>query len=266
MLKAAFEYILSQYRLFFSDSGFGLLYFICLFYILVRNLNKKIKWGILLPSVLLAGAIFFPITAKIMMKLVGQEVYWRCFWALPTVAVAAFAGTELISSLKGKGKKLLLLLTCVCLLVVNGTFIFSNQYFTEKENSYKLPQEVLDVIDIVSEHAQENNVKAKRIVSPAWLATYARIYDASTYQSYGRNMIRRMTFLPPEEQNDLYREINSDTPDFDILTKMVKKLKYNYVVMMKEAAKQQEMEKRGYEWISETENHVIFFDHDIIIN
>ena len=39
------------------------------------------------------------------MKLVGTDVYWRMYWLLPVVPLAAYAGTTLVFGLKGERKE-----------------------------------------------------------------------------------------------------------------------------------------------------------------
>ena len=67
----------------------------------------------------------------------------ECTGLLPVVPLAAYAGTTLVFGLKGKGKKILLTAVCLALIAVNGTFVFSDTYFEDRENNFKLPTQVI---------------------------------------------------------------------------------------------------------------------------
>ena len=71
-------------------------------YLLIFREKIKKPDTILLVYLVISLAVFFcPITAKIIQKCIGELVYWRVLWIVPSVPVIAFAMTEFLKERKG---------------------------------------------------------------------------------------------------------------------------------------------------------------------
>lgn len=256
-MREALSVIITRFQDYFAGSGFGLLFFACLLFLLFWKRDRKIRDSLFWPVLIIVLAVFCPATGWLLMKLVGTDVYWRMYWLLPVVPLAAYAGTTLVFGLKGKGKKILLTAVCLALIAVNGTFVFSDTYFEDRENNYKLPTQVIWVADAINEHARENRIKRKKILAPSYVAVYIRIYDASIRQRYGRNLVNH-----PDRQQEVYELINSDDPDYEKLAARVRKAKSRYVVLKDEADDQQTMETMGFEKIYDSDAFDVYFNLD----
>lgn len=95
----------------------------------------------------------------------------------------------------------------------------------------------------------------KKIVAPAEIAVYIRIYDATIQQRYGRDMVNI-----PSNQTKLYKEVNSENPNFDILAEGVRKAKSRYVVLSHEADNEAAMEGFNFEKIYESPSYDVYFN------
>lgn len=160
-MRSALDVILTRYGDYFADSGFGLLFVVCLLFLFLWKKDREIHNALFWPAAVLTIVVFCPVSGFIIMKLDEASVYWRVYWLLPVVLLAAFAATKLVYLVKGRGKQILLGLVCIVIVAVNGTFVFSDTYFEKKENNYKLPTEVIWVADAINEHAEENRIKKK---------------------------------------------------------------------------------------------------------
>lgn len=252
-MKDVLYIIFSSYEDFFSVSGFGGMFAACLLFLLLGR-KKKIGYAMLWPCLLLLGGIFCPLTADIIMKMIGGEVYWRVFWLLPVVLIVAFTGTEIVALVKGRGKKILLTLLCITLIAVNGEFVFTDEYFENRENNYKIPTEVIWVADAINEHAQENEIKKKKIVAPISISTYIRIYDATILQAYGRDMSRK------ENPTQLYTEIHAEEHDFEHLGEQARAAKCRYVILEQESDDKEAMEAQNFKQIYESTSYTVYFN------
>lgn len=239
---------------YFSGSGYMLLLGVCLLLLMLREPKGKIRSALLFPTLLLLAVVLCPLTADILMKMIGGEVYWRCFWMLPIVLLGAYVATEAVARSRGRIKRLLTAVMCVALIAFNGTFVFSNAYFSTRENNYKLPTEVIWVADAINRHAAKNGIKKKKIVAPTGIATYIRIYDASILQRYGRSMANS------EWKSELYLEVNSDTPDFEHLAERARIAKCRYVVLMAKVDDEEAMKAVKYKKIYESPSYAVYFD------
>ncbi len=256
-MREALDVIITRYGDYFAGSGFGLLFFVCLGVLFFWKRERQIRNSLFWPSLVITLAVFCPVTGWLIMKLVGSDVYWRLYWLLPVVPLAAFLGTKLVYLAKGKGKRILIAAVCLVLIGANGTFVFSDTYFEDRENNYKLPTEVIWVADAINQHASENRIKRKKILAPSFVAVYIRIYDASIRQRYGRNLVNN-----PDAQKEVYQLINSDDPDYERLAERVKKAKNRYAVLKDAADDQSAMESLGFEKIYDSDSFDVYFNLD----
>ena len=73
-----------------------------LFLLIFRRKKKSTRYLLLyLAAVLIV--FFCPVTAKIIQKCIGELVYWRVLWLLPTIPVIAVALTEFLKERKNNG-------------------------------------------------------------------------------------------------------------------------------------------------------------------
>ena len=107
-MREALSVIITRFQDYFAGSGFGLLFFACLLFLFFWKRDRKVRDSLLWPVLIIVLAVFCPVTGWLLMKLVGTDVYWRMYWLLPVVPLAAYAGTTLVFGLKGKGKKIYL--------------------------------------------------------------------------------------------------------------------------------------------------------------
>ena len=75
----------------YAGTGFyHVLYLICLIWILRDpRIDKKWKYLFTGYTILFLILYYFPVTAKIIAALIGENVYWRMFWILPVPVFAA---------------------------------------------------------------------------------------------------------------------------------------------------------------------------------
>ncbi len=257
-MQETWEVIRSAYHNYFYVSGFGVLLFASLLFLLLWEKNRETRQALFWPVLLMLGVVFCPLTADILMKMMGGYVYWRSFWILPVILLGAYTAVQIVSMAGGRGRKVLMALFCAALIAVNGTFVFSDRYFSDRENNYKLPTEVIWVADAINEHAEENKIKRKWIAAPLVMATYIRVYDASIKQMYGRNMSVQ------SYQSDLYLELTSNEPNIVRLAKKAKEAKCRYVVLSKTVDDEQLMTKKKFEKIYEDSVYAVYFNASLL--
>lgn len=248
--------IISRYKDYFGNGRFGWIFVLSLLFLVFWRRGGKTRKALLWPTLLLGSLIFCPWTARQIMRMIGEDVYWRAYWLLPVILLAAYAGTEFVSIFRAKWKQGMAAILCIGLIVVNGSFLFTDQYFGESDNVYKLPSEVVAVADAINEHAAVHDV-ARRTVSPIGIATYLRIYDGSMRQHYGRSMIAGRV-----SQTQLYCQVNADEPNFELLAERARKAKCRYVVLMRKVDDEEIMNGFNYEKIYDGPYFKVYFDRN----
>lgn len=203
--------------------------------------------------------IFFcPLTAKIIMDYcVGADVYWRMFWILPLPIVIAYAFSLRLKAGEGRFRRCLCAACMFVVIAVTGTVVYQLEPFVEAQNPYKLPQEVIDVCDMINEDAGDNSIEEKKAVVVNELVPYIRQYDGSIKMPYGRNATRGLG-RRSKNCRRLYELMNSTEVNFKKLAKYAKKEECNYLVYYKNGFADEALRDLGHERIGESDSYYIY--------
>ena len=246
------KYMIQIYHNVFAASGFGLALGAGLIAMFLRRKSDKVAEMLFWPVTVIAAIIFCPLSAKVIIRFVGDTV-WRIFWALPVVAVLAWVCTAVATSQNKKWKNGLLGAVCIGLIALNGSMLFNAENYSPRENWYKLPQAVIEVADAINTHAAENRIKKKRVLAPNDVVVCIREYDASLMLKFGRGAAQN-----PEIQTPVYDQINAEFPDYTYLTEHSKKMRY--MVVRKASDNQPEIENGNFSKIYENDKYAVYFN------
>ena len=270
--------VLAWYHQYFGTGAMGLAFALALVWLWKKRRGFAQSMALALTGIVISAVCFFPLTARVIMKIIGERVYWRVFWMLPLVSVLALAMTELVSqagreddeSTNGGTKRASVrlldnkrlrktgaALLCLVLIGINGSFVFSDTFFTPRENNYKLPTPVIRVADAIQSHAKASHIKKRRrrIVGPISIAETIRLYDAGLKQYYGRSAESN-----PAMQGTLYQQINADEPDYELLAECVRRARLRYVILTTSQDNREAMENLAFEVIFDDNGYVVYFD------
>ena len=167
-----------------SGSGMLVALYICALLFLFfkeKETYKRILFAYL-PFFIIA-VLLLPITYRTIATVIDEELYYRFFWMLPMTLVIAYAAVELYHSYRGKYQKLVAL-GLALVVILSGDFVYDNWRYTKAENEYHVPQEVVDLCDLI--HTDGREVMA---LFPMELMQYVRQYDATICMPYGRNLL-----------------------------------------------------------------------------
>lgn len=195
--------------------------------------------------------IFFcPLTAKIIMDYcIGAGVYWRMFWILPISVVVAYAFAASLRE-TARWKRAALITGMALVIMVTGSAVYTSENFTEAQNIYKLPQEVLDVCQIINEDAHENDIDEKKVIVVNELLSYIRQYDGSIQMPYGRDALKGER-LANKNSKKIFKLMCESQIDWQSLAKSAKKGAYNYLIYYRDETVEKELQDLGYKRIGE---------------
>lgn len=226
-----------------------------LVFLLFFHKNNKIKNIVCAYPVLFAIVYAGPFTAEVIIKyFIGRSVYWRMFWALPTVLIMAYAFACFVERFSKKTFKIAAFGSLTALIVVTGAFVFTKYDFEATANLFKLPAEVPTVCQVISEDAGKmDRVKA---VVPNDLLCYIRQYDASIYMPYGRNALwdNDMT----DNERDLFYQMSTENPDYIYLDTLLKEEACTHIVWEGGVEYDGPFEELGYSLINTVEQYRIY--------
>lgn len=215
-MRETFRAVMSMYD---SYNGTGMqmaLFFACLIYLIVQKREKEKRYLFAGYTLLFFLICFFPVTAKAIMACIGGEVYWRMFWLLPTAAVTAYTAVQVLMQTEGKGKRYALLAVLLAVAALTGTNAYNGTVFDRKQNWYKLPQDTVDICDIIERDAAENGIADKKLITVNDLITSIRQYDAQIKMPYG-NEVMKGNRAETENASQIFRIMSGEDKNWDAL-------------------------------------------------
>lgn len=223
MMKEMIKKSLGFWNNYWGDSVFPYLLAIALLYLLIFKRKKKTTRYVLGYVFLALFLFFFPYTAKIIQKCIGENVYWRILWLVPSTSVIALAMTEFIRGRKAVLQPVLLVL-CTAVIALGGKEFYTEGYY-HKVNNY---QQVPDVVAGICELAKQDAGGEKfLLVADEYVSSYIRVYDPSIYLPFGR----RGSGGAIGTRRQLYFEINAPSFNYTSIAKYAKRNRCNYLVV-----------------------------------
>lgn len=228
----------------------GGLFIISFLFVCISDSGKRKE--LIYPTLILILVIVNPVMYKLFYMKLLESTYWRLLWIIPVVVFCAYAIVICVKKFSNRllryvGFILLLVSVCAC-----GNYMYKNGNFEETTNAYKLPQEVIEVSNILLE--LEDNPK---IVAPKDLYCYIRQYTSDIYLFYGRNgegFVRMTT-----GDYDHVKWVNMWVhPSARVVYERTEKYGYNYWVLNKNNGVYEDELYQYYEKVGETEHYCIY--------
>lgn len=144
-----------------GNTGYLVLYFALLIYILIRGNEKERK--IFIPmSVLMIATVYNPVFPHILSIFADiNSEYYRFFWMTPIIVLVPYVMTKLILEIIDGNIKHKWLTAIVAILIITSA---SNSIFksgiTLPENKYKIPNEVIAISEIIHADSDKEYPKA----------------------------------------------------------------------------------------------------------
>lgn len=195
------------------------LFLVGMLYIFLTEKNKNNKTFLVYFSVFTLLIILNPLFHKCINKLLNRNVYWRTFWILPMGIIMAYAATDIIKNMANKKKKMIAFLSIVVIIMTSGKFIYTQENYRKIDNFYKIPDEFIEVTNILS----RVDLKNKKAMIPTTMVEYIRQIDANIQLAFSRR--------PPndyEQKYEIVRYYNSG--DVEHLTNLCKQKNTNIIV------------------------------------
>lgn len=183
------DYIKTLFVL-YNDKGILILLYLIGAGLIVRlEKNKENKMVFAYSACFLPLVILNPLVGYVMEKAdVMAYRMVRIYWILPVVWVIAYGFVLLVDRL-GKKKQILGVAVTIGLamvIIIVGQPLMTKDNYRKADNIYKLPNEVIEVVDKINADYNAGLSESRMSVMPEELATYARLYDGTFPLLYGR--------------------------------------------------------------------------------
>lgn len=250
-MKEILEWIVSTWNSYWGTGYYHILFLLAFVYLLfMRNKSREKKWILAYAG----GALLVflcPVSAEIIGRCLGKEVYWRVLWIVPAAAVIALAGTELVRSQK-RGIRVAVILLFVAVAAFCGKSIWHSENYEKVHNYQKVPDEVAGICNMI---AQDAGGEVVRVASDDHIASYIRVYDPSMFMPYGRSGRGAVS----ANAKKLYLEIITPDPNYENIAALAREEACNYLVMeVKNDAQREIFAANGYEEVGMINEYGVF--------
>ena len=193
-IKSSFNpevYKLMKYE-FFNYNGdiptYFILFIISLLFILFYNRKEKepARFQILLTSIILLIIVWFPPFFNFVEKFIGEgngRDSWRLYWMLPIGPAISYMIVSFIKIINKEENKLINIAFIgifAFVIIVTGQFVYTKDNFQKVSNDSKCPDEILDIITLLSN--QEDNYK--KVMTTIDVSPWPRQLDSNILLYY----------------------------------------------------------------------------------
>jgi hypothetical protein len=222
-----------------------------------KDIKKKIILGIL-PLVILAGFLL-PVTKIVYVAVFddGSDTYYRLLWIIPMYAVIAYGACKALIRMKRASVRRGSFALMLVIIAVTGSFVYGNQYMSVAENLYHIPQNVIDICDVISPAEGQPRVRA---AFPSELVHFVRQYDTDILMPYGREMVVTQW----DYYNAVYEVMEKpETIDVDALLEATRQTKCHYIVLSDSRKINGSLLDYGLNAIANIDGYTIFEDPQV---
>ena len=239
----------------FTGSGFlTILYMLALLYLWMAEKNPTIR-AILVYGSSVIQILFFVPVFYYGYQILDAGTYYRILWILPMTVTIAYSGVKIFGKYPMGSIVIGLVMIAIC-----GKYTYSNSYITKAENLYHIPQEVIEVCDIIMPGEEEERVVG---IFPDDLVHFVRQYTSRIEMVYGRD------YLAPDwiyGDHPIREVMNQEKIRVSELVRLATEQKCQYIIVERSKETIGKFEKFKVFKIGETANYNIYrnFSVDIV--
>ncbi|MBR1854665.1 MAG: hypothetical protein IJ794_16225 [Lachnospiraceae bacterium] len=239
----------------YMGTGLILVWFlVALLYLFVREEKKAVRILMVYVPLIFLLLFFNPLFTRLMGRLLGDEIYYRVLWLLPVTPTLGYAAVKACVSLRGK-RRLAFVTGAVCLVVLSGSYIYSNPFFAKAQNLYHMPQSVVEICDTIEVPGREVTA-----VFPLDMVQYVRQYSPVVCMPYGREMLVDTAWNDWAAQDDLCDAMEAEVVEAALLGQLAKERSCIYIVLPQEKKIKGDLRETGYVLFAEVRGYDVYRD------
>ena len=223
------------------------LFLMALVYLFVCEKRRTRRILFVYTPIILLILIFNPLFAWIFERLLGSETFFRLFWLLPYLLVLPYTAVLIIEQLKG-WKAVLAGVLAMGLIALSGRPVYSNPLYSRAENSYHVPNSVVEICDAITVPGRE--VMA---VFPEELILYVRQYSPVVCMPFGREI-----FMGTYSELNIVME--EEKADLAVLLPLTREKSCHFIVLRRDKEIVGDTQAAGLTLFFETEEYCVYRD------
>lgn len=248
MLSEGWQIITEAYDRYSADGIMQVLVIASVVILLINEKKPYVK-HMVYYTIALVILICIPPIAYVLNKYFIQDVYFRVFWLVPGTLLTVYAAVKAYEH-ANRRRGNAILVTFAAILMLGGKFVYTNENFVKAENRYKIPNEAIEICEIVTTEGED-----VKIVVPEDIVAYIRQYNAGIELMYGRNLGKDV------QKGGKYKflnQLNYEIKNIKWMSKYAKLYEVDYIVFPKSINESAGIENYSYKFIAETESYCIF--------
>lgn len=236
---------------FLKYNGSGMLlnwFLVAWLYLFVCEKIKPKRILLVYAPALILLVFFNPLFYKISSSLTEEAIYFRILWLLPITVVLGYAMVHIFYSLKGK-KRVGFGIVALVIILCSGKLVYTNPLFSRAENSYHVPQEVVEICDAI-------RVEGREVMAafPEEFMLYVRQYSPYVCMPYGREVYMGSV-------SDFFFLMRQEEIEVEELAEFAKKYECHYLILSEEKKLIGDMADYRYEVFDKVGKYVVYRDN-----
>lgn len=238
--------IMETFKSYGGTGYFTIIFLLSLIYLGFVEEDKRVRTILVYIPAIIFLLFFIPLFF-LLYNTLDSGTYYRILWLIPMTVVIAYAGCKAI----GHHTRLGVLIGCI-VLIISGTYVYNSQYITKAENPYHLPQETVDICEMIMPEEGEERVWA---LFPVEQVHFVRQYTTTIQMPFGRDNLVETWYY---EHHPLYTLLQQEIIPVEELSELSIEHYCNYIILLKTMEVEGDMEEYGIELIGETENYLVY--------
>lgn len=231
----------------YTGSGFlTILYLLTLLYLWMSEKNPTVRTIFVYGASVIQILFFIPLFYY-GYQILDEGTYYRILWILPMTITIAYGAVKILGRYPAGSVVFGFLMIMIC-----GKYVYSNPYITKAENVYHIPQEVIEVCDVIMPEDDEERVKG---IFPDELIHFVRQYSTRIQMVYGRD------YLAPDwiyGDHPVRVVMNQEEIRVSELVRLATEEKCQYIILERNKKLIGDFEKFKVIKIDETANYNIY--------
>ncbi len=238
--------ILGIFKAYNGTGYYSILFIAALLYLWFTEEDRQLR-ALIVISPAVIQVLFFVPYFYMGYNMLDEGTYYRILWLLPMTLVIAYAACKVIGTYTRAGLAIMSLI-----LVISGTCVYTSVLCQRAENIYHIPEEVVEVCDMIKPEEGRERVWASFPIS---MIQYVRQYTTTIQMPYGRDSI-----VPTWDyvENPVYEIYRQKVINAEELTKRTSEAYCNYIILDKAQVLDGELEECGVVLIGETSNYDVY--------
>ncbi len=240
--------IFQNYMGFYENGYLAGIYLFALLYLWLTEKDRNRRAIFVYAPTLLLVMFFCPLFRKLFVRVLDDsETYYRLLWLLQMSLVSAYG----IIRLCGRHRRIGAIVACVAIMAC-GNYVYDSEHITKAENAYHLPQEAIDLVDMIE--PEEGRIT---VLVPADLIYYVRQYSTNIELPYGREMlIARWDYY-----HAMYEAMEeAEVIETESFAELAREYPCAYVVLEEDRETEEPLTDYGYEIYGQVGEYVVYKD------